>query len=49
MLLGLHIKIDNVSSDNVEAVIKSVLDNLTNLKVDCLPKSTFARLMFAES
>ena len=38
-----------VGTDNEEAVIKSVLDNPTHLKVDCLTKSTFARLMFTES
>ena len=38
-----------VGTDNVEPVIKSVLDNLTNLKVDCFPKPTFACFMFADS
>ena len=37
-----------VATDNLEAVVKCVLDNLTNLKVDCLSKSTFARLIFIE-
>ena len=30
-------------------MIKSVLNNLANLKGDCLPKFTFPRLMFTES
>ena len=38
-----------VGTDNVERVIKSVLDNLTNLKVDCFPKPTFACFMFTDS
>ena len=38
-----------VGTDNVEPVIKSVLDNLTNLKVDCFPKHTFACFMFTDS
>ena len=38
-----------VGTDNVETVIKSVLDNLTNLKLDCLPKPRFACLMFTDS
>ena len=38
-----------VVADNVVAMIKSVLDNNTNLKLDCFPKSGFVRLMFTES
>ena len=38
-----------VGTNHVETVIKSVLDNPTNLKVDCLPKPRFARLMFTDS
>ena len=38
-----------VGTDKVEAMIKSVSDNITKLKVDCLHKSTFARLIFTES
>ena len=30
-----------VGSDNVAVVIKSILDNLINLKLDCFPQSTF--------
>ena len=37
-----------VATDNLEAVVKCVLDNVTNLKVDCLSKSTFSRLIFIE-
>ena len=31
--------------NNVEPIINTVLENLTNLKVDCLPKTTFSRLI----
>ena len=36
-------------TDNLGAVIKSVFNNLANLKGDCLPKFTFPRSMFTES
>ena len=31
--------------NNVEPIINTVLENLANLKVDCLPKATFSRLI----
>ena len=38
-----------VGTNHVETVIKSVLDNPTNLEVHCPPKPTFSRLMFTDS
>ena len=38
-----------VGINNVESIIKTVLENLTNLKVVCLPKDSFARIKYTES
>lgn len=38
-----------VGINNVESIIKTVLENLTNLKVVCLPTDSFARIKYTES
>ena len=39
----------SVSINNIEKVARTVLTNFTNLDIECLPKATFARLMYTES
>jgi len=38
-----------VGVNNVEKIIKSVLNNIAKLKVDNLPKATFSRIMYIEA
>ena len=38
-----------VGINNIEKVVCTVLTNLTNMDIECLPKATFARLMDTES
>ena len=38
-----------VGVNNVEKVVQSVLANIAKVKVDCLPKPTFSRIMFSEA
>ena len=38
----------SVSINNIEKVARTVLTNFTNLDIECLPKATFARLMYTE-
>ena len=35
--------------NNIENVVPTVLTNFTNMNIECLPKATFARLMYTES
>ena len=38
-----------VGIDSIEQVVHTVLTNFTNTNIECLPKATFARLMYTES
>ena len=38
-----------VGINNIEKVVRTVLTNFTNMDIECLPKATFARLMYIES
>ena len=38
-----------VGISNIEHVVHTVLTNFTNMNIECLPKGTFARLMYTES
>ena len=38
-----------VGISNIEQVAHTVLTNFTNMNIECLPKATFARLMYTES
>ena len=38
-----------VGINNIEKVVRTVLTNFTNMNIECLPKATFARLMYTES
>ena len=38
-----------VGINNIEKVVRTVLTNSTNMNIECLPKATFARLMYTES
>ena len=38
-----------VGINNIEQVVHTVLTNFTNMNIECLPKATFARLMYTES
>ena len=38
----------SVGINNIEKVARTVLTNFTNLDIECLPKATFARLMYTE-
>ena len=38
-----------VGINNIEQVVHTVLTNFTNMNIECLPKGTFARLMYTES
>ena len=38
-----------VGINNVESIIKTVLENLTNLRVVYLPTDSFARIKYTES
>ena len=38
-----------VGINNIEHVVHTVLTNFTNMNIECLPKGTFARLMYTES
>ena len=38
-----------VGNNNIEKVVRNVLTNFTNMNIECLPKATFARLMYTES
>ena len=38
-----------VGINNIEKVVRTVLTNFTNMNIECLPKATFARLMYIES
>ena len=38
-----------VGINNIEHVVHTVLTNFTNMNIECLPKATFARLMYTES
>ena len=38
-----------VGINNIETVVSTVLTNLTNMNIECLPQATFARLMYTES
>ena len=35
--------------NNIEKAVRTVLTNFTNMDIECLPKATFARLMYTES
>ena len=35
--------------NNIEKVVSTVLTNFTNMNIECLPKATFARLIYTES
>ena len=37
-----------VGKNNIEQVVHTVLTNFTNINIECLPKATFARLMYTE-
>ena len=36
-------------SVGIEKVVSTVLTNFTNMDIECLPKATYARLMYTES
>ena len=38
-----------VGINNIEKAVRTVLTNFTNMDIECLPKATFARLMYTES
>ena len=38
-----------VGINNIEKVVRTVVTNFTNVNIECLPKATFARLMYTES
>ena len=38
-----------VGINNIEKVVCTILTNFTNMNIECLPKATFARLMYTES
>ena len=38
-----------VGINNIEKVVRTALTNFTNMNIECLPKATFARLMYTES
>ena len=38
-----------VGINNIEKVVRTVVTNFTNMNIECLPKATFARLMYTES
>ena len=35
-----------VGINNIEQVVHTVLTNFTNMNIECLPKATFAKLMY---
>ena len=39
----------DVGINNIEKLVRNVLTNFTNMNIECLPKATFARLMYTES
>ena len=38
-----------VGINKIEKVVCTILTNFTNMNIECLPKATFARLMYTES
>ena len=38
-----------VSIINTDKVVRTILTNFTNMNIECLPKTTLARLMYTES
>ena len=34
--------------NNIEKVVRTILTSFTNMNIECLPKATFARLMYTE-